>query len=110
MDGKSNRNEEIKILAEFRDRAIPSREAPTDHGQPVGSRSVNQEIHPFADFRDKAQPLDEKKTAASATNVRVEIVIDADIAPFFPTNESVNEALRKWLSIAGLDGNPNAAL
>jgi hypothetical protein len=54
MHEKSSRNQEIRPIADFRDRAIPLSDAVADHAQPAASQSVNQVIHPFADFRDKA--------------------------------------------------------
>jgi hypothetical protein len=109
MDGKSSRNQEIHPIADFKDRAIPLGATRPDHAKPAASQSVNQVIHPIANFHDMAQSFDEKGTDAAQPNERVEIVIDSDIAPFFPTAESVNEALRALVQIARRNGKPNAA-
>lgn len=111
MESKSSRNQEIRSSADFKDRAIPLGEAPRpDHGESAASQSVNQLIHPIENFHDKAQSFfDERAVATAEPNQRVGVVIDSDIAPYFPTAESVNEALRALENIGRRNGKTTSA-
>ena len=64
MSGKSGRNEGIKIIAEFKERAVSMTGVPEDPTIVYG-RSKNAGITIIADFEDKAQPVDEVGPAES---------------------------------------------
>jgi RNA polymerase sigma factor (sigma-70 family) len=58
MNGEPNKNEGVRIIADFDDRAIPLQEGPPDQGgPPAASRSANDGVRLIADFNDPAQPL-----------------------------------------------------
>jgi hypothetical protein len=59
MDGKSNENEGIPLLFEFRDRAIPLSGVQRNSEKPPATRSENVGIHLLAEFNDRAQLLPE---------------------------------------------------
>jgi RNA polymerase sigma-70 factor (ECF subfamily) len=63
MSGKSNKNDGVRIIANFKDRAIPLSGARSqqDAGR-LASRSANQGIIPLAEFGDQAQPLQRQET------------------------------------------------
>ena len=68
MSGESSRNEGIKIIAEFKDRAVSMTgvpEVPTI----VYGRSKNAGITIIADFKDKARAVDEVGPSESTPKV-----------------------------------------
>jgi len=64
MNGKS-KNEGIKIIADFKDRAIPLSNGGRDQDATrAPSRCVSQPIIAFADFRDQAEPIQKQEPDA----------------------------------------------
>jgi hypothetical protein len=104
MEGKSSRNQEILPIAVFKDRAISLNAAPQPAGASLAGQSSNQPIIPIAVVHGIAQPVKEQAATATVANERVQILIDIDIAPYFPTAESVNDALRALVTIARRNG------
>ena len=58
---------------------------------------LNDDLLPHYDFANMAGGVKGKYVERSGTNI---VLLDPDIADAFPTDESVNEALRMLLTIA----------
>jgi ribbon-helix-helix CopG family protein len=58
----NSRNEDIKPLAKFEDRAVPLNATAIEIQSLTSHRSVNEEIRPFARFEDKAQIMEGDKS------------------------------------------------
>jgi DNA-directed RNA polymerase specialized sigma24 family protein len=69
MNGEADRNEGVRVVAQFTDRAVPlDGGAALGDGAGIGTRSANEGIRILAEFRNAAEPIAAGTTTAANGN------------------------------------------
>ena len=89
MTDKSSRNEGIRMLAQFTDRAVPVGESPADTGPAaVPGASVNEGVRMVATFDEVARPIAEREKRLGPAEVST-----LDVAAHKAVESS---SIRRW--------------
>jgi hypothetical protein len=95
VSSNSSLNQQIHPIADFNDRVVSFVEGVDVASGQSSTRSEIQSVAPIAKFEDRVE---------SSSSAALEVTIDSDLAPYFPTAESVNDALRALVAIARRNG------